>query len=91
MVVSKEEMKNIMKVVKSVEESGFLIKVGSETIENGAKETKGGFVDMLLGTLSASSLGNLLMGTGVCAGDGVIRTGEGTTRVGQNFQCHLIL
>ena len=49
-----------------------------ETIKNKAKEQKGGFLSMLLGTLGAGLLGNML------AGKGVIRAGEGTARVGYN-------
>ena len=47
-----------MKIVKSFEESGLLIKGISETIENKAKEQKDGFLPMLVGTLAASMLGN---------------------------------
>ena len=66
-----------MKIVKSPEESGLLIKSVSKTIKNEAKEQKGRSLSMLLGTLSASLLGNLLKGT--------IRAGEGTVWAGQNF------
>ena len=52
----------IVKLVKSLEDSGLLIKVVSETIKNEAKEQKGEFLGMLLGTLGASLLGNLLTG-----------------------------
>ena len=48
-----------MKIVKSLEESGLLIKGIRETIKNEEKEQKGGFLEMLLGTLGASLLGNL--------------------------------
>ena len=51
-----------MKIVKTLEDSGLLIKVVSETIKNEAKKQKGGFLGMLLGTLSTSLLGNLLTG-----------------------------
>ena len=51
--VSNEEMIDIMKIVKSLEESGLLIKDVSETIKNEAKEQKRGFLRMLLGTLGA--------------------------------------
>ena len=64
----------IIKIVKSLEESGLLIQGISETIKNEAKEQKGGFPPMLLGTLAASILGNAL------AGRGVIRASEGTIR-----------
>ena len=65
-----------MKMVKSLEESGLLIKDVRETIKNEAKEQKGGFLGTLLGTLGASLLGNLL------TGKGTIRAGEGTVRAG---------
>ena len=55
-------MNDIMKIVKSLEESGLLIKGISKVIKNQAKEQKGGFLSMLLGTLNASLLGNLLAG-----------------------------
>ena len=54
-----------MKMVKSPEGSGLLLKEVSETIENEAKEQKGGFLSMLLGTLGASLLGNMLAGKGI--------------------------
>ena len=58
-------MNDTMKIVKSLEESGLSMKDVSKTIENEAKEQKGGFLGMLLGTLGASLLGNLLTGTGI--------------------------
>ena len=72
-------MNDIIKIVKSLEESGLFIKGVSETIKNKLKEQKGGFLSMLLGTLGASLSGNLL--TGKCT----IRTVEGTRRVGQDL------
>ena len=69
-------MNDILKINKSLESSGLLLEGISETIKNEAKEQKGGFLSMLLGTLGASLLGNML------AGKGVIRAGEGTARVG---------
>ena len=55
-----EELKDIIKLGKSLEDSGLLIKAVSETIKNEAKGQKEGFLGMLLGTLGASLLGNLL-------------------------------
>ena len=55
-------MNDILKIFKSLEESDLLVKSDSETIENEAKEQKGGFISMLLGTIGASLLGNLLTG-----------------------------
>ena len=66
-VISNEEMNDIMKIVKSLEESGLLIKGVSEAIKNEAKEQKGRYIGVLLGTLGAILLGNLLTGKGVVA------------------------
>ena len=85
LTISNEEMNDIMKIVKSLEESSLLIKGVTETIKNEAKEQRGRFFGMLLGTLGASLLGNLLRGKGK------IRVGECTIRAGQDFQCHLNL
>ena len=74
-----KKVNDIMKRVKSLEISGLLIKVISETIKNEAKEQKGGFLRMLLGTLRASLLGNLL------TGKGTIRAGEGAIKAGEHF------
>ena len=79
LIISNEEMKDIMKIVKSLEESESLIKGISETIKNEAKEQKREFPSMLSGTLGDSLLGNLL------TGKGTITTGEGTIRSGENF------
>ena len=51
-----------MKIVKSLEDSGLLIKGVSETIKNETEEQNGGFLDKLLGTSSANLLGNMLSG-----------------------------
>ena len=78
----------VIKIVKSLEDSGLLIKGVSETIKNEAREQKGGFIGMLLDILGASLLENLLTGKGVIAtsqGQGTIRAGEGTVRAGQDF------
>ena len=75
-IISNDEMNDILKIVKSLKDSRILLKGVSETIKDKAKEQRGGFLIMLLGTLSSSLLGNML------AGKGVIRAGEGTTRAG---------
>ena len=78
LIISNEEKNDIIKIVKSLEESGLLTKNVSEIIKNDAKEQKGGFLRMLLGTLGASLLGNLLTGRGVIrAGKCTVRAGEG--------------
>ena len=79
LIISNEEMNDIMKTVNSLEKYGLLIKDVSQTIKNEAKEQKGGFLGILLGTLGASLLGNLLIGKGT------VRAGEGTVRAGQDF------
>ena len=55
-------MKDIIRIVKSLEDSGSLLKGFSKTIQNEAKEQKGEFLSMLLGTLGASLLGKILAG-----------------------------
>ena len=58
LIISNEEIEDIIKMVKSLDESGLLMKVISETTKNEAKEPKGRFLTMLLWTLAASILGN---------------------------------
>ena len=72
-----------MKIVKSLEESGLLIKDISETIKKKSKRKKSGSLGMLLGTLAPSLLGSALAGKPKIPGRGVIRTGEGVIRVGE--------
>ena len=65
LIILKKEMKVIMKIVKSLGESGLLLKGVSETIKNEAKEQTCGFRSMSLGTLGTSLLGNMLAGGAV--------------------------
>ena len=58
-------MEDIMKIIKSLEDSGLLLKGVTETVQNEVKEQKGGFLRMLLGTLGASLLGSILEGKGI--------------------------
>ena len=81
LIISNDEMDDILKIVKSLEDSGVLLKGVSETIQNEAKEQRGGFLSMLLGTLGASLLGDLL--TKNLSGKGVIGASEGTIRAGE--------
>ena len=74
-------MDDILKIVKSLEDSGVLFKGVRETIQHESKEQRGGFLSMLLGTLGASLLGDVL--SKGLSGRGVIRAGEGTIRAGQ--------
>ena len=81
LIIEEEDMKDIMKIIEALENSGILLKGVSKTIENETKEQRGGFLSMLLGTLGASSLGNLLTGKGIIrAGDGIVRAGEGSKK-----------
>ena len=61
LLISNKEIENIVKIVKSVEESSLLIKSTRKTIENELKEQKVEFFSMLLGTLGVGFLGNLLV------------------------------
>ena len=58
-------MEDIIKLVKSLEDSGLPLKEVFEKVQNEGKEQKGGFLGMLLGTLGASLLGNFLTGQGI--------------------------
>ena len=80
LIISNDKMDDILKIVKSLENSGVLLKGVSETIQHEAKEQRGGFLSMLLGTLGASLLGDVL--SKGLSGRGVITAGEGTTRAG---------
>ena len=75
LIISNDEIEDILKIVKSFEDSGLLLGV-SEIIKNGSKEQKRGFFSMLLGTLGESVLGNML------AGKGVVRAGHGSKEEG---------
>ena len=76
-----------IKIIKSIEEAGLMIKGVDEATENEAKYQKSGFLGMLLGSLNASLSGNLLTGKqGVIkANEDTIRAVEGTIRAGQDF------
>ena len=78
LILEQEDMNDIMKIIEALENSGILLKGVSKTIENETKEQTGGFLSMLLGTLEASLLGNLLTG-----GKGIMRAGEGIVRAGE--------
>ena len=65
LIISNEEMNDIMKIVQALEDSNILLKGVPKTVKDETKKQKGGFLSMLLGTLGASFLGNLLSGKGV--------------------------
>ena len=74
LIISNEEMNDIMKIIQALEDSNILLKGVTKTIKNETKERKGGFLSMLLGTLGANLLGNLL------AGKGIVRAGSGNKK-----------
>ena len=78
LTVSNNDMEDLIKIVKSLEDSGLLLKEVTESVQNKVKEQKGGFLSALLGTLGASLLRNLLARKGINrAGEGIVRAGEG--------------
>ena len=78
LMISNKDMEDLIKIVKSLEDSGFLLRGVTESVQNEVKEQKGGFLSMSLGTLGATLLGNLLTGKGIHrAGEGSVRAGEG--------------
>ena len=103
-IISNDEIEDIIKIVTSLEDSGLLVKGVTETFQNEVKEQKGQFLSMLLGTLGASLSGNILAGKGIDrAGKGVIRAGYLNKKSGKatkkrqdyenkmDFKCCLIL
>ena len=85
LIISNDEIEDIIEIVKSLEDSGLLLKGVTETVQNEVKEQKGWFLSMLLGTLGASLLGNLLTGRGINRagkGRGINRSGKGALRIG---------
>ena len=87
LIISNNEIEDIIEIVKSLKDSDLLLEGVTETVQNEVKEQKGGFLSMLLGTLGASLLGNLLTEkwiyrAGKGKGKGVLRAGEGVLRAG---------
>ena len=73
-------MQDLLKKVKLLENTGLLLDEIIETVKNEVKERKGGFLSMLLGTLGANLLGNML------ADRGLLRAGKGTIRAGYGYK-----
>ena len=71
LIISNEEMNDVIKIIQSLEDSNILLKGVTNTIKNEAKEQNGGFLSIPLGTLGASLLGNLL------SGKQIVRAGYG--------------
>ena len=74
LIISNEEMNDMMKIIQALEDSDILLKGVTKTIKNETKEQKGGFLGTLLGTLRASLLRNLL------TGKGILRAGSGNKK-----------
>ena len=85
LIIEQEDMSDIIKIIETLENSGILLKGVTKTIKNETEEQRGGFLSMLLGTLGASLLGNLLTGgKGMMrAGEGIVRAGDGIVRAGE--------
>ena len=84
LIISNEEINDVMKIVQALKDCNIYLKGVTKTIENERKEQKGGFLSMLLGTLGASLLGNLLTVKGILIagygnnkGKGIVRAGYG--------------
>ena len=85
LIISNDEIGDIIKIAKALEDSGLLLKGVVETVQNEVKEQKRGFLSMILGTLGASLLRNLLTGKGIYRagkGKGINRAGGGIVRAG---------
>ena len=82
LITSNEEMNDIMNIVQVLEDSNFLLKRVTKTITNETKKQKGGFLGMLLGTLGASLLRNLLSGKRFVRTGSANKNGKGTVRAG---------
>ena len=87
LIISNDEMEDIIKTVQTLEDSGLLLTEFSEIIHNNPKEQKGRLLKMLLGTLGASLLGNMLAGKGIIIagygskGKGIIIAGYGSKKI----------
>ena len=83
LIISNEEMNDIMKIVQALEDSNILLKGVTKTIKNETKEQKEGFLGMLIVTLEASLLGNMSAGKGIVgagSGKGIVRAGSGNKK-----------
>ena len=80
LVISNEEVNDIMKIVQALEDSNIFLKGITKTTKNETKGQKGDLLSMLLATLRASLLGNLLTGKGFLRdGEGIVRAGYGSS------------
>ena len=82
LIISNEEMNDIIKIIQALEDSNILLKGATKTVKNETKEQKGGFLSVLLGTLGASLLGNLLSGKGIVRASSGNEKGKGIVKAG---------
>ena len=82
LIISNEEMNDTMKIIQALEDSDILLKGVTKTIKNETKEQKRGFLSMLLGTLGASLLGNLLTGKEILTASSGNKKAKGIVRAG---------
>ena len=87
LIISSEEINDIMKIIQALEDSNIWLKGVAKTIKNETKEQKGGFLRMFLGTLGASLLGNLLAGKGIVRAGSGNKEGKGIARAGYGKEC----
>ena len=91
LTISNEEMNDIMKIVKALEDSNILLKGVTKAIINEIKEQRVEFLSILLGTLGTNLLGNLLTGKWIVRagtgnrslnkkGKGIVRAGSGNKK-----------
>ena len=87
LIISNDDLDDLIKIITALEEHDILLKGTNKTIENEIKKQEGGFLSLLLGTLGASLLGNLLTGKGLYrTGKGMYRTGKGIYKTGQGLK-----
>ena len=82
MIISNEEMNDIIKIVQALEDSDILLKGVTKTIKNETKEQRRGFLGSLVGTLGSIFLGHLLSGKGIVRVDSGNKKGKGIVRAG---------
>ena len=71
-----------MKALRGLEDSNILLKGVFKTIKNETKKQKAGFLRMLLGTLGASLLENMLAGKGILRAGSTKKKGKGVVKAG---------
>ena len=86
LIISDEEMNDILRTFQALEYSNILLNGVTKTIKNETKEQKGGFLGMLLDTLGASLLGNMLTGKRILRAGYGNKQGKGTLRAGNGYK-----